>query len=78
MSSLKAAKEILSKVLYVPVNGIPDDASIADVKPLDSLSFEALILEIEERSGREVDPVLLVGMKTVEDLANILRTLEEA
>lgn len=76
--ALGIAREILARVLYVPVESIEHGASISDIKPLDSLSFEALILELEEVSGRDVDPVSLIDLKTVKDLADLLKGLQDA
>ncbi|MEN3929909.1 acyl carrier protein [Microvirga sp. W0021] len=66
------AKDILSGCLFIPKEKISDDADIHSVKGLDSLSFETIILEIERRTGREVDPVELLQMNSVKDLARLL------
>lgn len=75
MDSLVIAKKILAESLFVPVEKISDDASINDVKELDSLSFEALLLEIEEITDREIDPIKIMQIKTVRDLADLVETL---
>lgn len=75
--ALQTAKDILARVLYVPASGIADDAVIADIKPLDSLAFEALMLELDEHGGREVDPTTLIDIKTVRDLARLLEGLKQ-
>lgn len=76
MDSLVIAKKILAESLFVPVEKISDDASINDIKELDSLSFEALLLEIEEITDREIDPVKIMQIKTVRDLADLIETLK--
>ncbi|WHT44433.1 acyl carrier protein [Ochrobactrum sp. SSR] len=68
-------KKILAESLFVPVEKISDDASINDVKELDSLSFEALLLEVEEITDREIDPIKIMQIKTVRDLADLIETL---
>ncbi|WHS30083.1 acyl carrier protein [Brucella sp. NM4] len=75
MDSLVIAKKILAESLFVPVEKISDDASINDVKELDSLSFEALLLEVEEITDREIDPIKIMQIKTVRDLADLIETL---
>lgn len=75
MTKLNAAKAILSKSLFVPESMIGDDADIGSIKPLDSLAFEALVLEIEQHTGRDVDIVQLIGVKSVRDLAAVLEKL---
>lgn len=76
MEPLDIAKEVLAKALFINKDRIGDDAAISEVKPLDSLSFEALILELEERTGKEVDPVDLIGVKTIRDLAGVIEKLK--
>ncbi len=51
---------------------IGDDADISAVKPMDSLAFESLVLEIERHLGVEFDVVRLIGVKSVRDLAAVL------
>ena len=72
MDNTKIAKEILSKALFVPREQIDDDSDINSIKAMDSLAFEALVLEIEERTGKDVDLVELMDVKTVRDLAAVL------
>lgn len=69
---LVAAKAILSKALFVPIERIGDEADLNTIKPLDSLAFEALVLEIERHTGRDFDVVRLIGVKSVHDLAAVL------
>ncbi len=76
--ALQTAKDMLARVLYVPATSISDDAAIADIKPLDSLAFEALMLELEEHGGGEVDPTALIDIKTVRDLASVLEGMKQA
>jgi acyl carrier protein len=75
MESLETAKDVLAKALFIHKDRIADDAAISDIKPLDSLSFEALILELEERTGKVVDPVDLIGISTIRDLAGVIEKL---
>jgi len=72
-NALNEAKSILSGSLFIPVEKIADDAAINSAAEIDSLSFELIVLEIEKRIGREVDPVQLLEMRSVKDLAAILR-----
>lgn len=72
MSALQEAKEILSGCLFVPTERIGDDASLQSIKELDSLSFAAIATELEERLGRPMDPVDLIRLRTVRDLASLL------
>jgi acyl carrier protein len=72
MSALLEAKDILSGCLFVPVDRIGDDVSLQSIKELDSLSFAAIATELEERLGRPMDPVDLIRLRTVRDLAGLI------
>ena len=72
MSALADAKEILATCLFVPADSIADDAVITDIKSIDSLAFETIMLEVEERTGRDVDPIKMLELSTVADLAGML------
>ncbi|WP_434778175.1 acyl carrier protein [Neisseria sp. Ec49-e6-T10] len=69
---LQQAKEILSGCLFIPVEKIDDDATIHSVQELDSLTFEMIVMEIEKAIGKEVDPMDLLELTCVKDLARIL------
>lgn len=70
--SMQEAKEILAGCLFIPIEKIGDDVSIQSIKELDSLSFAAIVVELEERSGRRIDPVDLLELRTVRDVATLL------
>lgn len=72
MTAMQEAKEILSGCLFVPIERIGDDVSMQSIKELDSLSFAAITVELEDRVGREIDPVDLIKLRTVRDLAGLI------
>lgn len=72
MNSLDKARTILAKCLFIPEDSIRADADIASLGKIDSLTFELIVLEVENVSGREVDPIQLLEMESVADLARIL------
>lgn len=72
MTALLEAKELLSGCLFVPVEKIADDARLQTIKELDSLSFATLVVELEARAGREIDPVDLLELRSVRDVASLL------
>ncbi|WP_448950927.1 acyl carrier protein [Labrys neptuniae] len=72
MDALGTAKDILANCLFIPADKIGDDAGLYDLKPVDSVTFETLVLEIEERTGKEVDVEALLSMRTVRDLAALI------
>lgn len=70
---LAQAKNILAGCLFIPVETISDTADIVSLGELDSLSFELIVMEIEKAIGHEVDPIVLLEMQSVTDLAELLR-----
>ena len=72
MNTMDQAKEILSGCLFVPKEKIDDNATLGELGELDSLGFEMIVLEIEKVLGHEVDPMQLLEMRSVKDLAQLL------
>lgn len=72
MNYMQKAKEILSGSLFIPIEKISDDANINDIKEIDSLAFETIVIEIETALNKEVDAMDLLELRSVKDLAKIL------
>jgi acyl carrier protein len=72
MNTLLEAKQILSGCLFIPVERIGDDDTIQSIQQMDSLSFAAVLTELEAHVGREIDAEELVGLRTVRDLSGLL------
>jgi acyl carrier protein len=72
MTSLDIAKGILADCLFIPRERVTDDMDIKSLAELDSLTFEMIVLEVEKRTGAELDPIVLLNMRTVKDLAKVL------
>jgi acyl carrier protein len=72
MDYLQEAKDLLSGCLFVPVEKIDADANINTLHDMDSLTFEMIVIEIEKRTMKEVDPVALLELRSVRDLAGLL------
>ncbi len=70
--SIDEAKNILAKCLFVNPDSIEDDDVIAEIKPIDSLAFETIMLEVEESTGQPVNPIDILQLQTVADLAKII------
>jgi acyl carrier protein len=56
----------------VPTEKIGDDDKLQTIKELDSLSFASIVVELESRAGREIDPVDLLELRSVRDVAALL------
>ena len=70
--SLAQAKAIISGCLLIPVEHIRDDAEIGDLRDVDSMMFEGILIEVEEATGTEIDVMDLVQLRTVQDIARLL------
>ncbi|MCF7647193.1 hypothetical protein KQ944_17790 [Bacillus subtilis] len=70
---LQATKNILAGCLFIPAESIADDASISSLSDVDSLTFELIVLETEKFIGHEADPIALLDMQTVQDMAALLQ-----
>jgi acyl carrier protein len=54
------------------VEKIADDATLHTLRQMDSLSFAALVVELEKRAGGEIDAVELLELRSVRDVAMLL------
>ena len=72
MSSTDDAKQILAKCLFVSPATIGDDDLITDIKPIDSLTFETLVLETEKVIDRDLKTEEMLTLQTVGDLAKLI------
>ncbi|WP_337660382.1 acyl carrier protein [Anderseniella sp. Alg231-50] len=66
------AKNILAKCLFVNPDDIEAEDVIAEIKPIDSLAFETIMLEVEEATGQPVEPHDVLQLQTVADLAKVI------
>lgn len=71
-SSLLQAKTLLSNCLLVPIEHIGDDANVGDLRDVDSLMFEGIVVEIENITGAPLDVMDLMQLRTVRDIAKLL------
>lgn len=72
MSSLETTKRIISECLLIPASSIQADDQIAQLKNIDSLAFEMIVVAIETETGKAVAPTDLIGLQTVQQLAKLL------
>lgn len=73
--SLEETRQILSRALFIPAESIKAEDRLLDLNGMDSLAFEAIILELEEATGRDIDVARAVGAETVADMARLLESL---
>ena len=78
MDSLDATKQILAAALMIPADSINADDRLLELKGMDSLAFESILVGIEDATGRDLDAAKAVGAETVADLALLLEKLKTA
>lgn len=78
MTDSGEAKEILARAMFVPPDRFEDDTDFRQMPEMDSLSFEALVLEIETRIGRDVSLTKLINVRTVSDLQDLMSELRKS
>lgn len=72
MTAMIEAKELLSGCLFVPAEKIGDDDKLQTIKELDSLTFASIVLQLEARTGRQIEPEDLLQLRSVRDVAELL------
>ena len=60
---------MLSVALFLPVEKIDENADLRSLEKMDSLSFEMVVAQIEQTLHREIDPLELLKLTSVRDLA---------
>lgn len=74
--ALAKMQALIAESLMVPADSIGADDAIATLPNIDSLSFEMIVVSMESASGQSIDPLQLLPLKTVGDLAKLLQALK--
>jgi acyl carrier protein len=72
MSGLADAKRLLAEAIGADSGAVPEGARVGEFERWDSLAHLRLILGLEKRIGRELDPDEAVRIESLEDLAGLL------
>ena len=72
MTTSDPAKELIAKALGRPIDEITDDAAMGSPESWDSLGHMRILMEIEARLGREIDPELAVQIVDVKSVQSAL------
>jgi len=78
MDNLEETIQILARALFIPADSIKAEDKLLELKGMDSLAFETIIVEMEDATGRDIDAAQAVGNETVSDLAELLKKLRSA
>ena len=76
-TALATIQRIIAEALMIPADSIHADDPIANLKNIDSLSFEMIIVGIETETSSKIDPVDLMPLQTVGDLTVLLEKLKQ-
>lgn len=71
------ARRLLAGATGCDAANIEDDAAIGTFEPWDSLAHMRLILAIEEETGAEISPDLVVEIGTLGQISEYLRRSQE-
>ena len=69
MNIEEKVKEIIAKVLEVPVGQINEDTAIGDIPEWDSLSHIQIISAIEKEFGFHFTPDVMMDLEDVSDIS---------
>ena len=72
MSALRSAKELLARAANCDPAAVHDDAQLGQMEGWDSLAHLRLILAIEEKLGRMLDPEETVAIARLADIAALV------
>jgi acyl carrier protein len=69
---LEHARQLLAGALELAPDKVPDSARLGVPEAWDSLGHMRLILALEAKLGRELDPDQVVGIESLSDIAALL------
>lgn len=75
-AQLATVQRIISESLLIPADSIQEDDLIVNLKNIDSLSFEMIVVSIENETDTIISPDSLFAIKTVGDIASLLEKLK--
>lgn len=72
MSAKSVARELLSEALALGPDQLPATARIGGIEQWDSLAHMRLLLALEERIGKPLDPEQAVAIESLDDVVALL------
>ena len=64
---IEVAREI-ERVLSLNPGEVTEQSALLDIENMDSLTFEMLLLRLEDLSGREIGPDVFLDWRSVADI----------
>ena len=68
------ARQLLADALELAPEAVPDSARLGEPETWDSLAHMRLILAIEVKLGRELDPLQAIEVESLGDVASLLES----
>lgn len=72
MNSLDEARKIVAEATRTPIETLPHDADVLSMSAWDSMAHVNIILAIEARTGHQLTAESIVGIHSVETVAQLL------
>jgi acyl carrier protein len=72
MSDVNGARKLLAEATGAELAAVPDGARLGRFERWDSLAHLRLILALEAKIGRQLDPDEAVRIESLEDVARLL------
>ena len=70
--ALEPARGLLAEALGLPASAVPDEAAVGTLPAWDSLGHVKVIVAVEARLGRQLEPEQLVTIRSLADVAGAL------
>lgn len=72
MNHIDTVRRLIAESLLIPADSIHADDELAQLKNIDSLTFEMILVAIETETGKAIEPMDLMQIRTVGELARLL------
>ena len=72
MSAMSTSRKLLAEALAVSEHDLPANPRIGTIEQWDSLAHTRILLALEERIGKPLDPEVAVAIESLEDIARVI------
>jgi len=72
MSAMTAARRLLADALAMGEGDLPASVRIGAIEQWDSLAHTRILLALEERIGKPLDPEEAVAIESLDDIARLI------
>lgn len=72
VTNVDRVREIVSNVFLLPLDQVPEDASVNTIEPWDSMGHLLVILELEQAFDRQFSPEQTEEMTSITAIAKVL------